>query len=83
VVVRCRILDSTLIFVLQGDDLKAETTRVHLALPDPYVHEAPRSITGDEQSFEAYKTLRVARANARYDGVRKIRAAKVCCSQFV
>ncbi|KAG1769152.1 60S ribosomal protein L13 [Suillus occidentalis] len=40
------------------------------------VHEAPRKITDDERSFEAFKTLRVARADARYEGVRKIRAAK-------
>ncbi|KIK82300.1 hypothetical protein PAXRUDRAFT_832281 [Paxillus rubicundulus Ve08.2h10] len=59
-----------------GDDLKAETTRAALALPNPYVHEAPRKITDEERSHDAYKTLRVARANARYDGIRKVRAAK-------
>jgi len=59
-----------------GDDLKAETTRAVLALPNPYVHEAPRKITDEERSHDAYKTLRVARANARYDGIRKVRAAK-------
>ncbi|KAH7929315.1 ribosomal protein L13e [Leucogyrophana mollusca] len=60
-----------------GDDLKAETTRAVPALPDPYVHEAPRKITDEERSFEAYKTLRTARADARYAGARKVRAAKV------
>ncbi|KAH7883521.1 60S ribosomal protein L13 [Phlebopus sp. FC_14] len=59
-----------------GDDLTAETTRTGLPLPDPYVHEAPRQITDEERSFEAYRTLRIARANARYEGARKARAAK-------
>ncbi|KAG6381117.1 60S ribosomal protein L13 [Boletus reticuloceps] len=59
-----------------GDDLKAETTRAALSLPDPYVHEPPRKITDEERSFAAYRTLRISRANARYEGVRKIRAAK-------
>ncbi|KAG1801689.1 60S ribosomal protein L13 [Suillus fuscotomentosus] len=59
-----------------GADLEAETTRTHLPLPAPYIHEAPRKITDNERSFEAFKTLRVARADARYEGVRKIRAAK-------
>ncbi|KAH7913018.1 60S ribosomal protein L13 [Hygrophoropsis aurantiaca] len=59
-----------------GDDLKAETTRAVPALPDPYVPEAPRKITDEERSFDAYKTLRTARADARYAGARKIRAAK-------
>jgi large subunit ribosomal protein L13e len=59
-----------------GADLQAETTRTHLPLPAPYVHEAPRKITDNERSFEAFKTLRVARADARYEGARKIRAAK-------
>jgi hypothetical protein len=72
-----------LIFTSQGADLQAETTRTHLPLPAPYVHEAPRKITDNERSFEAFKTLRVARADARYEGARKIRAAKVCCSLAV
>ncbi|EIW86785.1 ribosomal protein L13e [Coniophora puteana RWD-64-598 SS2] len=59
-----------------GDDLTAATTRATLPLPDPYVHEAPRKITDEERNFEAYKTLRVARADARYEGIRKVRAAK-------
>ncbi|KAI6162132.1 60S ribosomal protein L13 [Pisolithus thermaeus] len=58
------------------DDLQAETTRTNLLIPDPYVHEAPRKITDEERSFEAYRTLRVSRANARYEGIRKVRAAK-------
>ncbi|KIJ68519.1 hypothetical protein HYDPIDRAFT_146733, partial [Hydnomerulius pinastri MD-312] len=60
-----------------GDDLKAETTRTAPPIPNAYVHEAPRKITDDERSFAAYKTLRVARADARYAGARKQRAAKV------
>ncbi|KAG1864273.1 60S ribosomal protein L13 [Suillus subalutaceus] len=60
----------------KGADLEAETTHTHLPLPAPYAHEAPRKITDNERSFEAFKTLRVVRADARYAGVRKIRAAK-------
>jgi len=59
-----------------GDDLKAETTRAALALPVALEHEAPRKITEEERNFEAYRTLRNERANARYEGVRKIRKAK-------
>jgi len=59
-----------------GDDLKAETTRIGVPVVDPYVHEAPRKITDEERSFEAYSTLRTARANARHEGARKARAAK-------
>lgn len=59
-----------------GDDLQAQTVRTNLPLPDPYVHETPRKITEEERSFDAFRTLRVARADARYEGVRKIRAAK-------
>lgn len=59
-----------------GDDLQAQTTRANVPLPDPYVHETPRKITEEERSFDAFRTLRVARADARYEGVRKIRAAK-------
>ncbi|KAF8922656.1 ribosomal protein L13e [Mucidula mucida] len=58
------------------EDLKAATIRTVPALPDTYVAEAPRKITDDERSFEAYKTLRTARANARYEGARKARQAK-------
>lgn len=60
----------------QGDALTAPTTRAPLALPETYLAEAPRKITDEERSFEAYKTLRTARANARFEGVRKARAAK-------
>ncbi|PPQ62831.1 hypothetical protein CVT24_000525 [Panaeolus cyanescens] len=59
-----------------AEDLKAATTRAAIALPSTYVAEAPRKITDEERKFEAFKTLRVARANARYEGVRKARAAK-------
>ncbi|KLO17054.1 ribosomal protein L13e [Schizopora paradoxa] len=58
------------------EDLKAETTRASVPLPNPYSHEAPRKITQDEKDFEAYKTLRVERANTRYEGARKDRAKK-------
>lgn len=57
-------------------DLEASTTRSAIPLPTAYAREAPRKITGEEREFQAYRTLRNARANARYEGVRKIRAAK-------
>jgi large subunit ribosomal protein L13e len=60
----------------QGDDLTASTTRQNLTVVDVYTPEAPRKITQEERDFKAYRTLREARSNARYDGVRKIRAAK-------
>ncbi|KAF9535400.1 ribosomal protein L13e [Crepidotus variabilis] len=59
-----------------GDDLKAATTRLALALPESIPAEAPRKITSTERDFKAYKTLRTNRANARFEGVRKARAAK-------
>ncbi|CAG7847627.1 60S ribosomal protein L13 [Serendipita indica DSM 11827] len=59
-----------------GDDLTCETTRTQLALVDPYEREAPRKITDEERSFEAYKTLREAWARARHEGARKARQAK-------
>ncbi|KAG8823370.1 60S ribosomal protein L13 [Serendipita sp. 400] len=59
-----------------GDDLKAETTRTQLVLPDPYVHEKPRKITDEERNFKAYRALRDGRAQARHEGKRKARQAK-------
>jgi len=59
-----------------GEDLTAATIRTSLPLPAGTFHEAPRKITEEEQSFEAYRTLRDTRAEARYDGRRKIRQAK-------
>jgi len=59
-----------------AEDLAAATTRQTLAIPNVYTAEAPRKITADERNFEAYRTLRESRASARYDGIRKIRAAK-------
>ncbi|KAF9496210.1 hypothetical protein BDN71DRAFT_1352289, partial [Pleurotus eryngii] len=58
------------------DDLTAETTRAPLPLPTAYPAESPRKITEEEREFDAYKTLRHARANKRYEGARKLRAAK-------
>ncbi|KAF7436746.1 60S ribosomal protein L13 [Pleurotus ostreatus] len=58
------------------DDLTAETTRAPLPLPTAYPAESPRKITDEEREFDAYKTLRHARANKRYEGARKLRAAK-------
>ncbi|KAI0257482.1 ribosomal protein L13e [Lactifluus subvellereus] len=64
----------------QGDsspgDLTAPTTRQTLPLPPAFVHEEPRRITQEEREFNAYKTLRNNRAEARFEGARKIRAAK-------
>ena len=65
---------------MQGDDLKAETIRdIEQSVPIPtgVEHEAPRKITSEERDFEAYKTLRNYRAEARYEGARKVRQAKV------
>jgi len=59
-----------------SDDLKASTTRSALPLPEAQPAESPRKITPQHHEFQAYRTLRVSRANARYEGVRKIRAAK-------
>jgi len=58
------------------EELKATTTRSALALPEAYPAEAPRKITDEERTFDAYKTLRNARARQRHEGARKIRAAK-------
>ncbi|KAG6842268.1 hypothetical protein C0991_000238 [Blastosporella zonata] len=59
-----------------AEDLKAETTRAAIPLPVVDVAEAPRKITAEEREFQAFRTLRVARANARYEGARKARAQK-------
>jgi len=59
-----------------AEDLTAETTRATLPLPEAYPAEAPRKITDEEREFKAFRTLRIARANQRYEGVRKARAAK-------
>jgi large subunit ribosomal protein L13e len=57
-------------------DLKAETTRAAIPLPVVYEREAPRAITSEEKEFEAYRTLRVARAAKRNAGQAKKRAEK-------
>jgi len=59
-----------------AEDLKAPTTRAHIALPVAQPAEAPRKITAAEKEFKAFRTLRVARANQRHEGARKARAAK-------
>jgi len=59
-----------------GNDLTATTTRVILPLPEVYAAEAPRKITAEEREFNAFRTLRVARANQRHEGARKVRQAK-------
>jgi len=58
------------------EELKAATTRATLSLPEAYPAEAPRKITDEERAFDAYKTLRTARAHQRHEGARKVRAAK-------
>jgi large subunit ribosomal protein L13e len=63
--------------LFQADDLKVDTTRITLPLPEAYPAEAPRKITTEEREFNAFRTLRIARANQRHEGVRKARAAKV------
>jgi len=59
-------------------ELQAETTKQLPAFPSPqtFEREPPRSITGEEREFGAYRALRDARANKRYEGVRKVRAQK-------
>ncbi|KAJ7630873.1 60S ribosomal protein L13 [Roridomyces roridus] len=59
-----------------GADLTAPTTRVAVPLPETYSAEAPRKITAEEREFNAFRTLRVARANQRHEGSRKARQAK-------
>jgi len=59
-----------------AEDLKAATTRAAISLPDAYPAEAPRKITSEEREFQAFRTLRIARANQRHEGARKARAAK-------
>jgi len=59
-----------------AEDLKAATTRVAIPLPEGIPAEAPRKINPEEREFQAFRTLRVARANQRHEGSRKARAAK-------
>ncbi|TFK30330.1 ribosomal protein large subunit 13 [Coprinopsis marcescibilis] len=59
-----------------GDDLKAATTRAALPLPSGAAAEPPRKITQADRDFNAFRTLRDARAWQRHEGVRKLRAAK-------
>lgn len=59
----------------QGDDLTAHITRSPIALPAFYESEAPRQITSEEKEFNAFRTLRIARADQRNSGKRAIRAA--------
>jgi len=59
-----------------AEDLKAETTRAGVPLPDIAPAEPPRKITAKEREFEAFRTLRVARSDKRHEGTRKLRAAK-------
>jgi len=59
-----------------ADDLKADTTRGALPLPELYTAEGPRKITADEREFKAYRTLRTERSNQKHEGARKARATK-------
>ncbi|PKI82796.1 60S ribosomal protein L13 [Malassezia vespertilionis] len=64
----------------QKPDLSSvQTTRdVATAFPIPAgtVSEAPRAITAEEKEFQAYRTLRIARATQRHEGARIARQAK-------
>jgi hypothetical protein len=62
---------------VQAEELKADTTRVQLALPNVYEAEAPRAITEEEKNFDAFLTLRRVRADKRNAGQRKKRADAV------
>jgi hypothetical protein len=66
----------------QPEELKADTTRSALPLPEAYPAEAPRKITDEERGFGAFRALRNARAHQRHEGARKIRAAKVSAWTF-
>jgi large subunit ribosomal protein L13e len=55
--------------------LKAATTRT-FPLPAAPPAEPPRKITDEEREFMAFRALRMARANQRHEGARKVRAAK-------
>ena len=61
-------------------DLSAlETIRVTDAafpIPAGTTQEAPRAITAEEKKTDAFRTLRMARANHRSEGARKSRQAK-------
>jgi len=59
-----------------SDDFNAETTRAAIPLPISAPLEGPRKITAEEREFNAFRTLRVARANQRHEGARKVRAQK-------
>ncbi|ORY29373.1 ribosomal protein L13e [Naematelia encephala] len=59
----------------QGEDLTAHITRAIPAIPSGYTAEAPRAIEEEEKEFEAYRTLRDARAAQRHEGARKKREA--------
>ncbi|EGO04277.1 hypothetical protein SERLA73DRAFT_173699 [Serpula lacrymans var. lacrymans S7.3] len=59
-----------------GDDIQVVSTQFNTRLVNPYTLDAPRAITEEERLFRAYRSLRGARASARYDGARKVRAAK-------
>ncbi|KAM0750241.1 ribosomal protein L13e [Meredithblackwellia eburnea MCA 4105] len=69
--------------VKKGDTEGASTTAptarsalVAFPIPAGTTAEAPRAITSEEKSFEAFRTLRVARSDARLVGVRAARAQK-------
>ena len=47
-----------------------------MPLPASSTPEEPRKITQEERDFDAYTTLRKARSDARFVGVRKIRAQR-------
>lgn len=64
----CRGLTRT-----QGEDLTAHITRDPLPLPAAYEAEAPRKISDEEKEFNAFRTLRVARSDARNAGKREAR----------
>lgn len=63
----------------QAEELNASTTRKSLALPSSYTAEEPRAITAEEKEFNAFVTLRTARADQRNAGQRKKRADAVRC----
>lgn len=60
-----------------AEELKADTTRAKVPLPESIPVEKPRKITAEEKEFKAFRALRDARANQRHAGIRKVRQQKV------
>lgn len=71
----------------KGDSTAAECaaatqcTGTLLPITQPVAHEAPRKITEAEKSFEAFKTLRKAKTNARFAGRKEKKAREKAAAE--